>query len=53
MLYNNLCFSGLGLAGNGIVMLATPFLTSLAGLVIVTTVGGVMFGYLNSGERRP
>lgn len=42
---------GLGLIVSGLVMYVTPFLTSLAALVVVTTIGGLMFGYLDSGMQ--
>lgn len=42
---------GIGLAVNGIVMFVTPFLTNLGGLVVATTIGGLMFGYLDAGMQ--
>nr|XP_039267013.1 sodium-dependent glucose transporter 1C-like isoform X1 [Styela clava] len=42
---------GIGLGVNGIVMFVTPFLTNLGGLVVATTVGGLMFGYLDAGMQ--
>lgn len=42
-------FTGIGLGVNGVVMFVTPFLTNLWGLVVATTIGGLMFGYLDAG----
>ena len=46
---SSLMFAGIGLGVNGLVMFVTPFLTNLWGLVVVTTIGGLMFGYLDAG----
>jgi len=41
--------TGLGIILNGVLVLITPWVTNLPGLIITTAITGLVFGYLGSG----
>ena len=43
--------TGLGIILNGVLMLITPWVTNLPGLIITTAITGLMFGFLESGTE--
>jgi len=49
--YKPLLTIGIGIVVSGVLMLITPWIHSLAGLVVAFTLTGLLFGYLDAGSQ--